>query len=193
MNADDSLSMAFIITGNPVPPDLVIIEDYIFTAGDEFCIEADGIIIKNVIIEGGADVTFVAKNSIKIQPDTDISGRFHALIDDSGNYCLNEPGLMALATDEDPQPILSGINKDGSLFRVFPNPTPGMFTLELRDAGESATIIVEIYNMLGDRILSSQLPLADQYQFDLSERQSGIYLIRVVMGDEVGVGKILKR
>jgi len=47
--------------------------------------------------------------------------------------------------------------------------------------------------MLSERILSSQLPAADQYQFDLSERQSGIYLIRVMMGDEVGVGKIVKQ
>jgi hypothetical protein len=193
MNADDSLSMAFIITGNPVPPDLVIIEDYIFTAGDEFCIEADDIIIKNVIIEGGADVTVVAKNSIKIQPDTDISGRFHALIDDSGSYCLNEPGVVTLATEEIIQPILPQTGKDESLFRVFPNPTPGLFNLEQKDAKESAFITVEIYNMLGERIISAQLPPADLYQFDLSERQSGIYLIRVMMGNEVKVGTIVKR
>jgi hypothetical protein len=38
-----------------------------------------------------------------------------------------------------------------------------------------------------------ELPAMQQYQFDLSDQQPGIYFFRVMIGDEVGVEKIIRQ
>ena len=63
--------------------------------------------------------------------------------------------------------------------------------MQLKEATESV-ITVEIYSMLGERILQTQLSGQQQYEFNLSGRPGGVYLVRVVRGDEVGVEKVVK-
>jgi hypothetical protein len=85
------------------------------------------------------------------------------------------------------------ITNDESFFRIYPNPTLGQFTLELSDVRETSTIKVEIFSLIGESIMNIELPEMKQYLFDLSARQPGIYLIRVMKGDDVGVGKVVKQ
>ncbi len=47
--------------------------------------------------------------------------------------------------------------------------------------------------MLYERILQTQLSGQKQYEFDLSSRPGGFYLVRVVRGEEVGVEKVVKQ
>jgi hypothetical protein len=78
------------------------------------------------------------------------------------------------------------------LHRLIPNPTTGTFTLLLKEA-EEAAITVEIYSMLGERILQTQLFGQQKHEFDLGSRPGGVYLVRVVRGVEVGLEKIIKQ
>jgi trimeric autotransporter adhesin len=79
------------------------------------------------------------------------------------------------------------------LNKLYPNPTAGTFTLLLKEAEETTPIKVEIYSMLGKCILQTQLSGQQQYEFDLSSRPVGVYLVRVVRGEEVGVEKVVKQ
>ncbi len=47
--------------------------------------------------------------------------------------------------------------------------------------------------MPGERILQTQLAGQQQYKFDLSNRPGGVYLVRVVRGEDVGVEKVVKQ
>ena len=47
--------------------------------------------------------------------------------------------------------------------------------------------------MLGERILQTQLSGQQQYEFDLSGRPGGVYLVKVARGVEVGVEKVVKQ
>jgi hypothetical protein len=141
----------------------------------------------------GSTTLLTAVESILFGPDISITpgdgGLFRASIG------IFEPcGLPVVAADamtlSDEMPL--AIEPD-ALFKVFPNPTTGHFTLMLKEVDETTVVTVEILNLMAERIISAQLTPANQYQFDLSERQSGIYLIRVVMDDEVGVEKIIKQ
>jgi hypothetical protein len=45
---------------------------------------------------------------------------------------------------------------------------------------------------MGERVLQSELPLMKQYQLDLSGRQPGLYMIKVLKGYEVGYLKLIR-
>ena len=66
-----------------------------------------------------------------------------------------------------------------SFFRVYPNPTSGIFTLEVDHDRSSEKISVEIYNMKGEKILSSVLSGERKHEFSLSGLPMGLYLVKV--------------
>ncbi|MFO7872904.1 MAG: HYR domain-containing protein, partial [Bacteroidales bacterium] len=78
-----------------------------------------------------------------------------------------------------------------AFFKIYPNPSTGQFTLELKNVELSRTITVEIISLLGNNILYTKLPGMKHHVFDMSERQPGIYLIRVKQGDQMGIEELI--
>jgi hypothetical protein len=54
-------------------------------------------------------------------------------------------------------------------------------------------IHVEIYDMMGVRVMKTDLFGQKQYDFNLTGWPKSVYLIRVVTGDEMSVQKLIKR
>jgi hypothetical protein len=172
------------------------IDGVVFPPGTDICLEAEmDIIIQDVTIENGAKVIVTAGNSILILPHTHIQAgaEFLAVIDQNGNFCSNYKNM--LFADEEIAAEETAIYKhsDDAMFRVYPNPTPGHFKLDVSNVDEMATVVVEIYNMVGERILRKELPAMHQYNFDLTHQQPGIYLIRLMNVNHIGVEKIIRR
>jgi|GEM_PF-2781379 len=146
------------------------------------------------IVESGASVQMIAGQHIKLLPGTrGIAGsNVHASITTSGTYCCSTglPPAQANMTFESTgnQP-----GADKPFFKVYPNPTTGTFTLELNGVEESSRVSVEIYGILGEKILKKEMSGVKRQVFDLSGRQKGIYLIRVITGIETGMTKIIKQ
>jgi hypothetical protein len=82
---------------------------------------------------------------------------------------------------------------DRSFFNLFPNPTTGGFSIELKGHNESSELRVEIYNMHGERLFSEQLKGRKKYDFSLADKPNGVYFIQVVTGKYAGTGKIIKQ
>lgn len=80
-----------------------------------------------------------------------------------------------------------------SLFKIYPNPTTGKFTLELKGEQMSADVHVEIYGVLGDRILSKDMKLDRKQEFSLSDKPTGVYVVHVSSGNNTETQKIIKR
>jgi hypothetical protein len=81
-------------------------------------------------------------------------------------------------------------------FNVYPNPTDGTFTLEMKyllDETDNSRIQIEIYDMIGQIVYRGQLPAQKQHILSLEKQLNGLYMIRVVYGDRTGSGKIIKR
>ncbi len=74
---------------------------------------------------------------------------------------------------------------------VFPNPNNGNFVLSLVNSNEKYSL--EIYNILGAKILAKDLPQRQNYNINLAGQPNGIYLYRVLKEDEglVGSGKVI--
>ena len=70
-------------------------------------------------------------------------------------------------------------------------PTHGSFTLDVYDFDSDLTI--EIYNMVGTRILSKEVSGFSKYTFDLSTQPNGIYIIRMLKDNESAFRRIIKQ
>ncbi|HNY03071.1 MAG TPA: GEVED domain-containing protein [Bacteroidales bacterium] len=161
--------------------------------GNSHCFEAlqtitlagDG---TTVIVEDGASAAFIAGQNILMKEGTHFQNgsSVNAYIDITGQFC---PTLLKSATATVTDVTLP---KEAQFFRVYPNPTPGQFTLELNDADNEGNIRVEVFNLMGDGVIRTDLPLKKQYTFDLAGRESGLYLIKVMKDRKVGFVKLIK-
>ncbi|MCX6265958.1 MAG: GEVED domain-containing protein [Bacteroidetes bacterium] len=156
-----------------------------FEASQTITLAGDG---TTFIVEDEASTTLVAGQNILMKEGTHFQSgsTVHAYIDPTGQYC--SPALKATVetVKEDVNNVTSGF------FRVYPNPTPGQFTIEMNDIASDGNIRVEIFSLMGECVMRTELPLLKHYQLDISNRQPGLYMIKVLKGNELGYVKLIK-
>jgi|GEM_PF-4106493 len=193
-HSNDTIRGLFTVT----LPEHIYLQNQFVPMGEFHCFEASKTITTGgsetyFMVEPEAEAVLVAGEMVMMQPFTHFlfGSNVHAFIDPSGLYCdlaKSPPGDLAAAG------ILPEVasKSSGSFFRIFPNPTPGRFTLELQETTSLPTIKVEIFNLVNQRLLSVELPKSDRYLLDLSKERPGIYFIRIQIGGKSAAGKILK-
>nr|HPK04485.1 T9SS type A sorting domain-containing protein [Bacteroidales bacterium] len=180
-------------------PSNIIILDGVVSAIADTCLAAKKrIMVSDLIIESNAVIKLVAGELVVIHPHTRINSGadFRAYIDTTGTYCHQPESMMVVFDDSEEitdQKSIFHKEKSNQFFSLFPNPTAGTFTLQLNDAEETTAITVDIYSLIGELIVQTQLAGKQQYEFDLRGRPDGVYLIRVLRGKEVGVDKLIKQ
>jgi len=80
---------------------------------------------------------------------------------------------------------------DHSFFRLYPNPTTGDFTLELREAALAGIALVTVYDSRGERVLTSSMTGLSKREFSLLGMPAGLYFISVTNGDKGATKKLL--
>ncbi|MFA5533531.1 MAG: T9SS type A sorting domain-containing protein, partial [Mariniphaga sp.] len=75
-------------------------------------------------------------------------------------------------------------------FKIFPNPTTGMFTIQLQNADYRKSEIA-IFDLLGNRIYQQDYYSSGEYQVDLSEEPGGIYLIHCTSENKKCIKKLV--
>jgi hypothetical protein len=86
--------------------------------------------------------------------------------------------------------------RENNLYRIYPNPTTGSFTIEFLDTQidiDNATTHVEIFNLIGNRVYCADLPFQKQYSISLAGQKPGMYTIRVVHKSKLGVDRIVRQ
>ena len=136
--------------------------------------------------------THIAGTNIIYYPGTkvDLGGYLHGYI--STIFCSPPNPILA--------PVVAGTGNPGSddltgnsLFKVYPNPTPGKFTLELKGEQPSADVHIDIFGILGDRIAIRDMKLERKQEFSLSDKPVGVYVIHVTSGSVTQTEKIIKK
>lgn len=90
------------------------------------------------------------------------------------------------------------IQPSNNLISVFPNPSNGVFTIEMKSEKLNVKNI-EIYNVMGQKVQTSSLPspigegASFTYSLNLSAQPNGVYFYRVLdeNGGLIGEGKII--
>lgn len=144
-------------------------------------------------ILSGGNVEMIAGQKIILLPDTYVfeGGTFHAYITTTGEYCENMRNLLMADNDEYffAEPKTETI-ENSNVLNVFPNPTSDVFTLALD--GDHQEIRVEVFDFLGKPVLIKEYLQGCSPQFSLSDNPAGIYLIRLISGDQIFISKIIK-
>jgi len=146
------------------------------------------------IAEAGSSTTLIAGERIRLLPGTHIkhAAYFHAYI--GTDIC--PPALPSVIAGKETSMQNKNMVMDRTealFFKVYPNPTEGVFTLELLIHSDTETMLVEVHSLLGGRIIRSELPVQGAHSLDLTGHQPGLYIIRVMKGDKVGVERLIKR
>ena len=119
-------------------------------------------------VQRGGSVSHIAGQSINYYPGTTVyaGGYMHGYI--SSTFCnpYNHPGAAPVVAGSGDEPDLS--RPGNSFFRIYPNPTDGNFTLELKGGAETSQVHVDIFGILGDRILSKDMLIDRKQEFSLS-------------------------
>jgi len=205
----ESFYLAWVFSGQPyntngwsiddiIINDLCILQHIVvdgITIGDEedVCFDAQNtIIVTNTVVEDGGIANFVATGSILLGEGVVVEqgGYLWARISDA--YCSMPISLLAsgdLIISEE----LPAIVQTESFFRVFPNPTAGIVNLQLYNVDEISRIIVEVYTIMGERVLQNILFGATTHMFDLSSMPKGIYIVRVLSGEQIGIEKVIRQ
>jgi uncharacterized repeat protein (TIGR03803 family) len=92
-------------------------------------------------------------------------------------------------------PPPAGVNNiiNPAYAKVYPNPSNGVFTVEVNSENLKANRVVEVYNVLGEKILSSVLNIQNpKFNIDLSGQPEGIYYYRILdnTGSLLSEGKL---
>jgi len=146
-------------------------------------------------VQNGAVVTLIAGQNIRMLPGTTVQsgGYMHAYITTTGQFCPPLPPLVAVTGIERNTEGLATIapftEPAGPQLKIYPNPTSGSFTMEVTGLDETMPAFVEIYSIMGEKIISKTLSGTGKQEFNLSEKPSGLYFIKVA---SEGFSKTLK-
>lgn len=199
-----------------LPPDIpeyLDIENLTLSGDDIYCFNAyqtittggDG---KVFIVEPDAFAELIAGLNIRMLYGTAVisGGGLHARITTDGSFCTPDKGMITMApladTGDEAEgeiPAFPGEKTDimgqHALLRAYPNPTRGIFTLEMVGAviPETPEMTVEVYGLRGERIIRESLASDQPHVFSLEGNQPGIYIIRVVIGGSQWITRIIKR
>lgn len=173
-----------------------LVENVTITNGQELCFDAlQTVTVQDLFVQSGGSIHLVAGQSVLLLPGilVEANGYLRVWIDTDGMYCANAKVIVAAADQPIPElkfeevlPLTLGI-------KVYPNPTTGIFTLELPEATESAAANIEIYGIMGELVQQTTMFGERSYQFNLSDKPRGIYIIRVLQGENLYMGKVIRR
>ncbi len=73
---------------------------------------------------------------------------------------------------------------------IFPNPSNGIFTIRSQTVNNEEQYL-EVYNMLGAKIHSSEKSKLSAYTVDLSHQTRGVYFVKIYRGEQSIIRKII--
>lgn len=124
----------------------------------------------------------VGANSSSYMPT--VNGMYSVEYTDS-NGCISDQASVPV-TDQN-----SGIDEITHLLNIAPNPSNGIFQLNMANTVGEMTI--EIFDVLGKTIYTKNIYFENSFIIDISEAMKGTYTIKTTMGNVERFGKLVIR
>jgi hypothetical protein len=183
-----------------VAPCTVVVENQTLGSGQTQCISA----VQTVTIGGnggtflinpGGSSTMIAGLNVKYLPNTKVKSGGYMLgyITTNGQYCtqisnpvVNSPVSFLPAALDVPE-----ISAD-QVFRVYPNPTGGEFTVECLGNTPDFLTHITVFSMSGKQVFDNALVHVKTHVCSISTLPPGLYFIHLRSENQTKVLKILK-
>jgi hypothetical protein len=183
-------------TASTIPVN-TIIENVIVASGHDTCFNATQTITvagngNTFTVQTGGSATMIAGQNIIYLPGTVVEpgGYLLGYITTNNSYCGTMPPPIVAAKNVTSEPSLK---MDENLFRVYPNPTSGKFTLEVSGENIPAKATIDILGMNGIKHLSVDVSDERKHIFSIEHMQQGIYFIRMITENRTETLKIIKQ
>jgi hypothetical protein len=195
----------FIPTGhvdggvNQLVPTNETVQNVTVASGTDTCFNALQVITvagdgTTFTVENGGSATFIAGQKISFMPGTTVQsgGYMHGYITLTNEYCgMLPPALVGSQAGETtisalPERMLN------QTVRIYPNPTTGTFSIEVKGSSQSGITHVEIYTMGGVKALSRKCEGVRTLEVSAPQLTPGMYFIHVYTGSDKTVEKLIK-
>jgi hypothetical protein len=177
-----------------------ILQNVIVAPGQSTCYSAQQVIVlagggTTFTVNAGGAVTLIAGQKIQMEPGVWVqpAGYLHGYITTTGQFCNTLKNDLVGSGETEPGNDVPAPVTQTSLFKVYPNPTDGSFTLELKMEEIPSGSLAEISGLRGENVLKQQLSGQKKYEFSLLSYPAGIYFIRVTSGGKTQSAKIIKQ
>jgi hypothetical protein len=199
---DENVSTVLYADGPDVLED-IFLQNLTVKTGETDCFDATNTITLaggGTIFEvsDGGNVTLIAGNSIVCKPESRVfpGGYLHGYIASSGPWCNSgnvPPAVHAMESEarRNEMPPERMIYRQ-PFFIVYPNPTPGKFTLEFSETDNPDQVYIEIYSIRGENVVKESFSGQRKRDYTLDMKPAGVYILRVIRSDEAKVVKIIK-
>ncbi|MEI7725268.1 MAG: carboxypeptidase regulatory-like domain-containing protein [Bacteroidota bacterium] len=181
-----------------VVPYNLYVSDLVVNNGQTFCYDAMNIITiagpgKNFTVSDGGSASMVAGQKISYLAGTRVlpGGYMHGSITTTNQFC--SPGKSPEGNNLTGEVLLSEGTAGLALFKTWPNPTDGDVTVEISKNLQSCNASLEIYGLMGERILTRPMNGEKKTVISLQGHARGIYFIRLSTGKESATAKIILR
>ncbi len=180
-----------------LPPAVVTVQNIQIGPGQNECYDAVQTITvagygTYFIVHSGGAATFIAGKNILFLPGTTVEqgGSLHGYITTNGIYCgMSAPTMVTVPTAVEPPLTEIPVSK----FKIYPNPTTGIFNIEYSGNDFDEGSQIEIYSMRGERIQSEKLSNGRDFKVSIGGYPGGIYILRILSGEEVHIFRIVKQ
>jgi PKD repeat protein len=146
-------------------------------------------------VQNGGSTTMIAGQIINFLPGTHVfqGGYCHGFISTTGPFCPSGGNPPPSNENSFNTSLTSIPGNTSSSFKIFPNPTSGVFTLEFQNEIESGTCYLEVYGITGNLMIERNLSSEKKHELSLSGNPSGLYFIRLITGNKVETRKVVKQ
>jgi hypothetical protein len=140
-------------------------------------------------VQSGGNATMIAGENILFYPGTVVEqgGYMRGYIASDGPWCAATKIVSSLTGTSEVRH-----NSEQPFFSIYPSPTTGAFIFELNTSDSVEKCLVEIFDMMGNKVSTSELPGAGKHRLSLAGRPAGVYLIRVLQGKHSAISRIIK-
>jgi len=164
-----------------------------FDATQTISLAGDGSIFR---VSSGGHAELVAGQNIQFFPGASVQsgGYLHGHITLNGQYCNSFKSSIVESQEnlnEEAEP--GQFTPSGRFFHLWPNPTTGNFTIELIGCLKNNPVLVEIFGIMGEKVMSQAITGADNRFFSLDGKSNGIYVVRLTSEKFSELIKVVKQ
>ncbi|MDR0863721.1 MAG: T9SS type A sorting domain-containing protein [Candidatus Symbiothrix sp.] len=102
-----------------------------------------------------------------------------------------EVQLRSGETDEEPPKEYAEALAE-MVIKIYPNPTEGLLHVSIENMPEGVTAQIALYQLNGNLIIT-QKGIQNFTELNISNQPAGVYLLRIIAGDEHTEWKIIKK
>ena len=157
------------------------------------------VLFYNAKVITATSATVIARNEIIILPDFHVEegASFYAIIDPL--VCNSNARIIDTTINEHNRDVFQDnlkmkeelLSTDNivSQIKIYPNPTTGIFTIELENLINNS-LLVEVYDIMGKKVVNKTV-LENKMVINIANFPKGIYLVRVINNNKTFTQKIV--